>query len=184
LISQKGSEEKATKTGNVDSALLLDPLDTVSVNLDDVYKSLTVLSTEVVAKLNEILKEKLPEGIESLKAEELTPEATAQRIVQSLTAIFSAFESESSDLGTSAKISEFFKLAREGIAKGLSQAKGILKDLGAFEFEGVENSIKETELLIDKKLSMFETKITAESNKDVEVTTDAELVKDESAETL
>lgn len=132
-------------------------IDRVNVNLKSVSKSLTILAEEVVRKLNELLITKLPEGIESLKPEEHTAEATANRIVSGSTAFLPVFAKQNPELQGEDLIAAFMDTIRGGIKQGYNQAVGILGDIGAFEIDGVESGIQETMRLVEEKLVAFET---------------------------
>lgn len=133
--------------------------DQVSVGMDAIYKSLTILGDEIVKKLNDILKTDLPGGIESLQPEDHTPEKTAQRIVDGATAFFGVFARQNPKLEGEELLSKFMETIRGGIKTGYDQAAGILGDLGAFQFDGVQKGIEETMRLVEDKLKAFEAQV-------------------------
>lgn len=130
--------------------------DKIDVDISGLDKNLSFTAQKVLAKLNELLKEKLPEGIESLKAEEYTPEKTADRIVAGVTALFSAFSKQNGDLSQDEVLSRFMSLVTKGVEQGYNDAYSTLDGLGAFEFEGVKSGVEQTKRLIDQKLKAFE----------------------------
>ncbi len=130
--------------------------DRSTVDLSAVYKSLTVLGQEVVKKLNDLLKNEVPGGIESLKPENHTAEKTAQRIVDGVTGLLAVFQKQNSNLEGEALLEKFMSTIRGGIQQGYNQASKTLGDIGAFQFAGVEDGIKETMKLVDQKLQAFE----------------------------
>lgn len=111
---------------------------------------------DIVKKLNELLKDKLPKGIERLDPKDTTPDATATHIVDGLGALFTAYQKSNPELQGEELIKRFIDAAKKGVEAGYSDAVGTLKDLGAFNFEGVESSVKETKQLLDDKLKVFE----------------------------
>ncbi|MCB0320115.1 MAG: DUF5610 domain-containing protein [Bdellovibrionales bacterium] len=119
-------------------------------------EALAIKTQEIIKKLNELLKEEVPGGIESLKPEDFTPEATAERIVTQITSLFPAFQKQHSNLSPEESLSRFLDLVREGVDKGYTAAVGILDDLGAFEIDGVQESLEATRSLIEEKLVAFE----------------------------
>lgn len=141
--------------------------DKVDIGMDKIYKSLTVLADKVVAKLNELLKDEVPQGVASLKAENHTAQATAERIFQGVASLFSAFERQNPKLKGEELMKKFMEIAKSGIKEGYEDAMKILKGIGAFEFEGVEDGIQETMKLLDEKLSKFADDYKAGLKKDV-----------------
>lgn len=130
--------------------------DTVSVNFGDLYKGLSLSASEIIEKLNGMLKAKLPNGIQSLQPQDVTPEATAERIVNGVTAFFSAFAKQHPELEGADLLSEFMEQVRCGVAQGYDEAFSILEGLGAFQYDGVQSGIEKTKRLIEEKLAAYE----------------------------
>lgn len=130
--------------------------DSIDLNFQDLYKSLSITSKQIVDKLNEYLKADLPDGVQSLKPEDVTPEATADRIVSGATAFFDVFAKQNSDLSGEELLNKFLETIKAGISKGYDDATGILQDLGAFDVEGVKDGVEKTKSLIDEKLKAYE----------------------------
>ncbi len=153
LESLSATNSKKQKTSSTTTSN--NTLDTLNINMGDVYKSLTILGQEIVSKLDELLAEDLPNGIASLDPEEQTAEKTADRIVAGVTGLLPAFARQNSDLEGEELINKFMDTIKGGIEEGYQSAMGILGDLGAFEFEGVESNIEKTMSLVDEKLNSF-----------------------------
>ena len=134
-----------------------DSASTVSFDFGDLYKSLSITGKKIIDKLNELLKEKVPNGIQSLKPDEVTPEATADRIVKGTTALFERYAKSNPELSGEELLSRFMKSVRSGVQSGYDDAYETLKGLGAFEFEGVQQGVEQTKMLIESKLKEFET---------------------------
>ena len=130
--------------------------DKVSVNFQDLYKSLSITAKAVVDKINEQLGEFLPNGVQSLKPEDVTPEATADRIVAGTTAFFDAYAKQHKNLEGEELIDSFMAEIRKGIGTGYDDAVNILEGLGAFNYDGVKDGIEKTKSLIEEKLIAFE----------------------------
>jgi len=130
--------------------------DAMSVDFSSPYKGLALSAQQIVAKLNELLKAKLPNGIQSLGPEEFTPEATAERIVQGVTAFFGVFVKQHPELKGEELLNAFMERIRAGIQQGYDEAYTILEGLGAFEFEGVRAGVEKTKSLVEEKLKAYE----------------------------
>ncbi len=121
--------------------------------------SLNLTAQEIVEKINELLKDKLPEGVESLDPSEVTPEKTATRIADGAIALFSAYKAQNPNLSEEELLDGFMETIRGGIKQGYEEAAGILEGLGAFDFEGVKAGIEETMKLVEEKLQKFESEV-------------------------
>jgi len=157
------ARDKRGDKGSVKSAV-----DSVNINMKEVYKSLTVLGREVVRKLDEILGDQLPGGIASLKPEEHTPEATADRIVSGVTSLLGVYAKQNPELEGEELIASFMSTVRGGVEEGYAQAASILGDIGAFEIDGVESGIGRTMELVEEKLQAFEEQFLKENSIDAE----------------
>ncbi|MCB0334189.1 MAG: DUF5610 domain-containing protein [Bdellovibrionales bacterium] len=142
----------------IDSSLRFEqePAAKVSFSPLDLPTSLTISAEEVLQKLNELLSDKLPEGIESLRPEEHTPEATADRIVQGATAFFDIYAQQNPDLEGEELLNSFMSTIRSGIETGYNDAFKTLEGIGAFELDGIQAGIEETKTLIEEKLVAYE----------------------------
>jgi hypothetical protein len=125
-------------------------------NFEDLYKSLSVTAKKMVDKINELLKAKLPNGVQSLKPEDVTPDATAEKIVQGATSYFDVFAKQNPNLEGVDLLNKFLETIRGGIKTGYDDAVGTLEGLGAFEFDGVKSGIERTKELIGEKLAAWE----------------------------
>lgn len=133
-----------TKSGSVSDA-----------NFEDLYKSLSVTAKKVVDKINELLKAKLPNGVQSLKPEDVTPDATAERIVQGATSYFDVFAKQNPSLEElSLLTNKFLETIKGGIESGYGDAVSTLEGLGAFEFDGVKSGVRDQGL--GEKLAAWE----------------------------
>ena len=130
--------------------------DSVAFSFQDLYKSLSVESKKIIDAINEQLKVSLPDGVQSLSPDQVTPEATAEKIVSGTTAFFSVFQDQNPDLQGEDLLNAFMKTIRGGIDSGYDDAVKTLEGLGAFEFDGVQDGVKQTKSLIESKLVAFE----------------------------
>ena len=129
----------------------------ISLSGSQLSKGLALTAQEILDKLNELLKKKLPNGIQSLKPEEVTPEATADRIVKGITAFFDAYAKQNPNLSSEELLTSFLEKARDGVQRGYDSAYATLTDLGAFDYEGVKEGVEKTKVLIESKLKEWET---------------------------
>ena len=130
-------------------------VDRSDASMKEIYKSLTAVAEEVLRKLEKILGKDLPGGISSLVPEEHTAEKTSQRIVDGVTALLPVFAKQNPELEGAELLNKFMETIRGGIDQGYTEAMGILGDIGALDFEGVESGIAETMRLVDEKLKAF-----------------------------
>ena len=132
----------------------------------------------ILQKINERLKGVLPEGVESLKPEDATPDATAERIVNGVTALFDVYSKRHPDLQGDELLSGFMETIRSGVQDGYDDAAGFLEGIGAFDVDGVRAGIEKTKSLIEEKLKAFEAKKREQLGLgDVSGTTASEIVK-------
>ena len=124
-------------------------------NFQDLYKALSLTSKEIVDKINEQLKVSLPEGVQSLKPEDVTPEATADRIVSGITALFDIYAKQKKNLSGDALVDSFISEVQKGVTQGYGDALKILEATGALKVTGVQDGVEKTRSLIDEKLSAF-----------------------------
>ncbi|RMG42088.1 MAG: hypothetical protein D6719_07245 [Candidatus Dadabacteria bacterium] len=127
------------------------------VSFEQIYSSLPITAQKIIDRLNEMLKGELPDGIQSLKPEDVTPEATADRIVTGITSLFDAYAKQNPNMSDQELINSFMDKAYQGVDRGYGEAYKTLDGLGAFEFDGVEEGIDKTLSLVKDKLSAFET---------------------------
>jgi len=130
--------------------------DSVQINFQDLYKSLTLTAKEIIDKLNELLKADLPDGLQSFKPADVTPEKTADRIVKQVTGLFGLYAKQNPDLEGEDLVNGFMDTIRGGVQKGYDEAFAILEGLGAFGFDDVQGGVERTKELIDEKLGLFE----------------------------
>jgi hypothetical protein len=156
--------------------------DKVSVSFQDLYKGLSITGKQIIDALNQQLGEFAPGGIQNLKPEDVTPEATADRIVTGATAFFDAYSKQHPNLEGEDLVNGFMNEIRKGIGQGYDDAVKILDGLGAFNFDGVKDGIEKTKSLIEEKLVAFENQKRKELGlavKETETSKTAETTKNE-----
>ncbi len=91
---------------------------------------------------------------------DVSPEATAQRIVQGTTAFYQAFKQQHSELGEEESLNEFIKVISSGIEKGFEEAKDILDSLSVLEGD-IETDIETTYGFVQQGLIDFKEQLLA-----------------------
>lgn len=140
----------------IQESFALNTKDSQQFNFGELNKSLNIEAQKIVEKLNELLKDRLPSGIQELTPEEVTPEATADRIVQQVTSLFEAYAKQNSNLNKEEQLSNFITAVKKGVQQGYDEAFEILEGLGAFQFDGIKAGVEKTKILIEQKLVAFE----------------------------
>lgn len=127
------SREQNQKAHN--SAILESQL---SVSMRSGNEPLTLLYRTAIEAINEKLAPELGENAIQTAFEsgiDVSPEATAERIVQGATGFFSAFQEEHPELEGEDAMTAFMKEIRSGVDKGFEEAKEILESLKVLQGE-------------------------------------------------
>lgn len=101
---------------------------------------------------------------------DVSPEATAERIIQGSTAFYQAFKAQNSELGEEEAINEFLNVINTGIEQGFAEAKDILDSLSVLEGD-IESDIDLTFDFVQQGLINFKEQTLAnlaEKQKDFE----------------
>jgi len=131
-----------------------EPAALVQFSPRDLSKSVEITAEQILSRINQALGPDY--AVKSAELSKYTPEATAQRIYDGVTALFSAFQRQNASLENDELIDSFMSTIRGGIQKGYSDALGILEAVGAFAVEGVKEGVEQTRILLESKLSNFE----------------------------
>lgn len=129
----------------------------VSIGAQD--QSLALLLNTAIDKINEALAPGLGEDAIQKVADsglDVSPEATAERIVSLSTAFFSAFKEQNPEEDDSLSLENFLDTIRAGIDEGFESARGILESLNVLEGD-IASNIDETYDLVQDKLAAFKT---------------------------
>lgn len=129
----------------------------LQVSLQSGNQSLTLLYRTAVEELNKVLETDL--GANAIQNAydsglDVTPEATADRIVTQTTAFFSAFQAQNPDLSLEDQVTRFTEVIGSGIDQGFSEAREILDGLNVLEGDIAAN-IDTTYELVQEKLNAF-----------------------------
>ncbi len=91
---------------------------------------------------------------------DVSPEATAQRIVQGATGFYQAFKEQNSQLDNEQSLDKFMSIISSGIETGFEEAKSILDSLKALEGE-IETDINSTFDFVQNGLTQFKEQLLA-----------------------
>lgn len=141
----------------------------VSLGVKD--QPLALLLNTALDKINEILAPELGEDAIQKTVDsglDVSPEATAERIVSLSTAFLSAFKEQHQGEDDSEVLQSFLDIIGSGIDTGFEQARDILDGLSVLEGE-VATNIDETYNLVQDKLAMFETMIAKQVTEQSEI---------------
>lgn len=86
---------------------------------------------------------------------DVSPEATAERIVSLSTGFFSAFKEQNPELTTEEQIERFSDILSKGIDKGFSEAREILDGLQVLQEGSIAENIDKTYELVQQGLQAF-----------------------------
>ena len=129
---------------------------TLDVSFARGNESLTLLLKTAIEELNGILQPALGVSIEEAHESglDVSPEATATRIVSLSTAFFSAYQEQHPEMDLETAVNEFTNLIKGGIDKGFSEARGILDGLNVLQGD-IATNIDTTYDLVQDKLQVF-----------------------------
>jgi len=153
VVQDVGSSYGAIKKQN-NTAILQSSME-ASVSAGN--EPLSLLYKVAIDNINEVLKPEL--GKDAIQAAydsglDVTPEATADRIVSLSTAFFSQYQEQNQHLSTEDSVKSFVKVIGAGIDKGFAEAKEILQGLKVLDGD-IAGNIDVTYDLVQKGLQSF-----------------------------
>ncbi len=137
-----------------------------SVSLSAKNDPLALVYQAAIDAINEELAPTMGENaIERTQRQglDVSPEATAERIVSLTTAMFSRFQEQRSELSPAEQIDRFLELISGGIDQGFAEARDILDGLGVLEGE-IKDNIDRTYDLVQQGLQQFGERFTSIDN--------------------
>ena len=140
------------------------PSAAVNVSVESDQKPLTLAYQAAIDRINEAVAPYLGEDAiaRGLNSDiDVSPEATAERIVNRSTALFSRFENQNPDRDVESNRTDFADIIRGGITKGFDEAREILTGLGVLE-DGIESNVDLTFDLVMEGLSQWAAQQNAE----------------------
>lgn len=134
---------------------------------------LSLLLNSTVEQINDCLVSELGENAvqKAIESEsDVSPEATAERIVGQFSRFYDAFRMQHPEQDESTVLNNFIEIISSSIERGFSEARDILEGLEVLEGD-IARDIDQTLALIREKLAAFEAMIT-DSSTDPEVQLD------------
>lgn len=150
LISTLAKERNAARSSETD----------VSVSFSSgssPIASQELLTRTVLDALNQKLEASFgPNAIQTAYEQglDVSPQATADRIVQGATGLFARFSEKYADLTDSERLDSFLTTIRSGIEQGFKEARDILEGLNVLQGE-IASNIDETYSLVQQGLDNF-----------------------------
>ena len=138
----------------------------LQVSLQSGNQSLALLYRTAVEELNKVLETDL--GANAIQNAydsglDVSPEATAERIVSQTTAFFSAYQEQNPGLSLEEQVTRFTDIIGGGIDQGFTEAREILDGLNVLEGDIAAN-IDTTYDLVQEKLTAFADRILGNDN--------------------
>ncbi|WP_051560390.1 DUF5610 domain-containing protein [Marinobacterium jannaschii] len=129
----------------------------LNVSISSGNDSLSLVFKAAIEKVNELLEPEFGErAIESSHEEglDVSPEATADRIVSLTTGLFSSYQEANPELQGEDLINRFVDVIGGGIAQGFGEAREILDGLNVLEGD-IASNIDKTYALVEEGLQQF-----------------------------
>ncbi|MCH8537438.1 MAG: DUF5610 domain-containing protein [Alkalimonas sp.] len=104
---------------------------------------------------------------------DVSPEATAERIVSFATKFYGRYEKMTPDMSDEERLDSFLNIIGGAIDQGFTEAKDILKGLNVYEGE-IENSVDQTYDFVLKGLAKFRERMEEVSQKKAETRAEAQ----------
>ena len=158
-----GTTHKPADTGPIENNAAKRSVDisivksSLEVSISTKNRPLELLFQTAINKLNEILEPSLgPDAIQQVADSgiDVSPEATAQRIVDLSTGFFEAFKAQHPDEPEETALDRFLAIIGKGIDQGFSEARAILNGLEVLEGDIAAN-IDRTYELVQEGLTTF-----------------------------
>ncbi len=153
-VSEMAHAKKAGDSASLEAAIVDSNL---SITVGDQQNSLALVLKAAIEGINAALEPVF--GANAIQATrdsgvDVSPEATAERIVNLSTGFFGAYQEANPELDFATALTQFTSLISGGIDKGFEDAKGILESLQVLDGE-IATNIDATYQLVQDKLAAF-----------------------------
>jgi transaldolase len=151
--------EQPTQAQQQKAAFNISILESAAAILGVKDEPLALVLSSTLEEINKVLAPELGDNAIQKTADaglDVSPEATAERIVRQSTALFSAFQARHEGDNEASVITRFIDTISQGIETGFSEARDILEGLEVLEGD-IANDIDQTFTLVQSKLAAFQT---------------------------
>lgn len=160
-VSELAHAKNAEKPAEINSVSAKDQLNAAiiqsAVDVSAGSNSLSLVFKTALAGINDALKETLGDNAIQNAYDsgiDVSPEATAERIVSLSTAFFGSYQEQHPELSQEEALTKFTAIISAGINTGFSEAREILSGLSVLEGD-IANNIDLTYNLVQDKLTAF-----------------------------
>jgi len=156
--STENTSKKLSPLEQQKASLNADLLESTRVSIGTKNEPLSLILNTALDKINELLSPELGDNAiqQAVDSElDVSPDATAQRIVSMSTAFFESFKAQHQGEEESAVLQNFMQTIGNGIQQGFDEGRDILKGLNVLQGD-VASDIDKTFALVEEKLSAFE----------------------------
>ena len=159
-VSELAHDKKISPDASLDAAIV----DTnLSLSAGDANNSLTLVLKTAIEGINTELEPTLGPGAIQAAVDnglDVSPEATAERIVSLSTAFLPAYLDANSELDSETAVNQFIDVISGGIDQGFAEAREILDGLKVLN-GGIASNIDATYELVQDKLANFVENVSA-----------------------
>lgn len=160
-ISAYQQSKKLQNFAVLDASLNINARKTSNKSVAD--NPMSLLYKTAIDEINKQLEPMLGKNATQSAYEEnldVSPQATASRIIQGSTAFYDAFKEQNSELNNEEALTEFLTVINSGIEKGFAEAKDILDSLSVLEGD-IENNIDLTYDFVQQGFTDFKEQLIA-----------------------
>ena len=129
----------------------------VDMSLSAGHESMSLVLKTALEGINDALKETMGDNAIQTAYDsgiDVSPEATAERIVSLSTAFFSQYQEQHPEMDQDEALAAFINIISSGIDKGFTEARDILAGLNVLE-GGIADNIDKTYALVQDGLKSF-----------------------------
>ena len=131
----------------------------LEVSINSQNDPLALVYKSAIENLNDVLRPELGDNaIQTASKQDNSPEATAGRIVDFITNMFTLFKQNNANKDDGTNVDDYMSLVLKGVDQGFKEARGILDGLKVLNGD-IAGNIDKTYELVQKSLADFVAKI-------------------------